>query len=989
MGVIQKYVDIFNQFESQFLMSFGAVPSLELQRMFIRQSYSLLARYLSNNQVCWKNDFKQAGLTFRHNQLQGVGDAPHGGPLYHIFFPIIESMNNRDNIVKSLQIWGTFFVTRGQPTPSEKEIEIALQEHKAAYTGYRDFQSDVYNNKTIDILGQRFGVYCKESIKNSRLNKDEDAKMPWNIKESHVSLSNASCLEATRAEGGKRGAFSRKFSTWLTTTYAGEKEKEFRISLFSKDKPNSSFLMKPGSAPIEYMFMDLIPEDKLKRNFDGSDQKLAQLLCKRGLDNRSVKTNTMQLAMMMFKHAAAASKDRKANHPDWEDDPDFKPLRFEIELSGTIYSEINMNQKRMSQLVFAFITFDQIEEGYFSEDWKALKGFDFSTESIGEPGLKSRIVTKGPAVVQVYLQLCAHVFNNILRHADVVTHGLFGKSAAWDFFISRVRKSKPFGCADSNLFLTCDYTAATDWMEREPTRRAFRSFCKGMGITNTWLLESGICITMPMMYDGETPTKRGVPMGLPMCKQLLTICNGMILSRHNTALTGCNNSSLGDDCIAEGSLQDHTMTQELMRLIGFKPNDKTLIAKFGCCYGEAILVKSVSWCLDPHKKGWNPNITVWETPENVQEPPFIDYFKMRLFSVFQKTNADSDCSPLFGRNDMFNRQVTWMRSIYKGQTEVAKQVFARNFYRYMPLSMYITLPAEAGGLAIGKPPPLEQWDSNILKAMILCHDKTNDLKEHERFMISQLLRMYISRKTTDRGVDLSFDKDYFLRWFADFGPHQKFTAFDDFALNIPERLKVWKSMPFYIKRLYVEEQYYDWKEVFDSLKDPTDPMKDPGSIWLNSLNIDRGFKKETSESKHNMYETILDIVKTKMYTMKIPLYIQRNVSKFVDGAKVFSKVKVLTKDSIFAPDGLFNSFRTTWAHIKRGKVVMENCSRILDTDQNDIEKRGTYFYRVFNYQLTLDLSNLGSSDPRLFVNLTVDVNPDREIQPLELIMGQR
>jgi len=55
--------------------------------------------------------------------------------------------------------------------------------------------------------------------------------------------------------------------------------------------------------------------------------------------------------------------------------------------------------------------------------------------------------------------------------------------------------------------------------------------------------------------------------------------------------------------------------------------------------------------------------------------------------------------------------------------------------------------------------------------MILCHDKTNDLKEHERFMISQLLRMYISRKTTDRGVDLSFDKDYFLRWFADFGPH--------------------------------------------------------------------------------------------------------------------------------------------------------------------------------------------------------------------------
>jgi len=186
-------------------------------------------------------------------------------------------------------------------------------------------------------------------------------------------------------------------------------------------------------------------------------------------------------------------------------------------------------------------------------------------------------------------------------------------------------------------------------------------------------------------------------------------------------------------------------------------------------------------------------------------------------------------------------------------------------------------------------------------------------------------------------------------------------------------------MPFYIKRLYVEEQYYDWKEVFDSLKDPTDPMKDPGSIWLNSLNIDRGFCKETNKSKNNMYDTIVEIVSSKMYTMKVPIDMERNVVNFVDNTKIYSKVKVLTKDSIFAPDGLFNSFRTTWAHIKRGPIVMENCSRLLDADANSVEKRGTYFYRVFNYQLTLDLTNLGSSDPRLFVDLVMDVNPDHQI----------
>jgi len=109
--------------------------------------------------------------------------------------------------------------------------------------------------------------------------------------------------------------------------------------------------MIPGKAPIEYMFMDMIPEDKLKRNHDGSVLNLSQLLCKRGKDCRSIKTNCMQLAMVMFRHAATATKDKKANHPDWETDPEYQPTRFEIELSGTIYSEINMNQKRMSQLV--------------------------------------------------------------------------------------------------------------------------------------------------------------------------------------------------------------------------------------------------------------------------------------------------------------------------------------------------------------------------------------------------------------------------------------------------------------------------------------------------------------------------------------------------------------------------------------------------------------------------------------------------------------
>jgi len=97
----------------------------------------------------------------------------------------MESMRNRDNIVKSLQIWGTFFVTRGLPTPDQRSIDIAKEEHKNAYIGDRDFKTHSVTDELIDEMGKRFGNYCKDSINNSVLKKD--SRIPWNIKESHVS----------------------------------------------------------------------------------------------------------------------------------------------------------------------------------------------------------------------------------------------------------------------------------------------------------------------------------------------------------------------------------------------------------------------------------------------------------------------------------------------------------------------------------------------------------------------------------------------------------------------------------------------------------------------------------------------------------------------------------------------------------------------------------------------------------------------------------
>jgi len=121
--------------------------------------------------------------------------------------------------------------------------------------------------------------------------------------------------------------------------------------------------------------------------------------------------------------------------------------------------------------------------------------------------------------------------------------------------------------------MTCDYTAATDWMEFQPTLDCFRGFCESMEIDNKWLLSSAETICRPMLYNCTESTLRGIPMGLPMTKQLLTICNGSILSRGDIA-NRCKNNSLGDDSVAEGSLEYCEETIAVMKRFGFKPNEK-------------------------------------------------------------------------------------------------------------------------------------------------------------------------------------------------------------------------------------------------------------------------------------------------------------------------------------------------------------------------------------------------------------------------------
>jgi len=135
---------------------------------------------------------------------------------------------------------------------------------------------------------------------------------------------------------------------------------------------------------------------------------------------KTVNLNTMVQAIKISRSYAKAKAERASRltaegalkDPELTVDDDGFP-EFNVSFDSTIFHEKFMDNKRLGNLVFAFITDYLIQNEYFDEDWNPLKGYPFNVESIGEPGLKSRTVTKGPVIIQVYLQLCAHVFNNI------------------------------------------------------------------------------------------------------------------------------------------------------------------------------------------------------------------------------------------------------------------------------------------------------------------------------------------------------------------------------------------------------------------------------------------------------------------------------------------------------------------------------------------------------------------------------------------------
>lgn len=292
-----------------------------------------------------------------------------------------------------------------------------------------------------------------------------------------------------------------------------------------------------------------------------------------------------------------------------------------------------------------------------------------------------------------------------------------------------------------------------------------------------------------------------------------------------------------------------------MKMVGFKPNDKLLIAKRGFCYGETVMVKSKAW-IDDVLPGTNvfgavdpDTYNKYRFPENLEEdPPFVDYIKTRLFSVFQKTNADSNCSPIYGKNDVLSRQLTWNRKIYPNQTQDAKNLFARNFFRYVEPTYLVTLPRESGGLNIGTPPPLEDWDEDIINGFLLIHHA--DIPKHIKFKVAHLMRMFIARKTSTRGYDLSFDANYLDKWFDNFGPILEFNAVEKYRVMKGITKETWDKIPYYIKRLRIEECFYSWEEVFDSF---SIMMKDSSqSTWLKSTGIGRGYVQDTQEVKGNL-----------------------------------------------------------------------------------------------------------------------------------------
>jgi len=458
--------------------------------------------------------------------------------------------------------------------------------------------------------------------------------------------------------------------------------------------------------------------------------------------------------------------------------------------------------------------------------WKQTDGKSLFARAIfvPEPGYKSRMVTTTEWWVNILQQGPAHIMRGFLEQHPSAISGLMRTDQAWQsLYLAKNAKDFP----PNSKVLSGDLSEATDHIPWDLAKGLIQWFCIGVGYASPLLdIAMELLTTSHNIISefGACSTIRGVPMGEPPTKAVLTLYNIVVedlairdfLKRQTGAVSvpwrlyavgGDDHLAAGPEEYLMGISRTHT------RLGSMSSPDKTIISDRVVKYCEKLIM--VKPFLNFYDK--NPNSVNFDS-KSYDESPWIDSIKLRLLSPCSKsTEITNERNVSVGKGKSLGNTIRWLPQ-HHFPTKWVQMVRDRFFMRMGSLLpdrtsgvyWHLLLPEKLGGLGL--------WvESDFV-------DLSIRLPDISKRAILEILKPPLER---DKG---------FLRSVKSFTSNSTFRAY---ILKEDEKSALEKSLYETINSSWYPK--YSFKDaILETKLDPKD------SAALNAMRLNRmGFRLES------------------------------------------------------------------------------------------------------------------------------------------------
>jgi hypothetical protein len=341
--------------------------------------------------------------------------------------------------------------------------------------------------------------------------------------------------------------------------------------------------------------------------------------------------------------------------------------------------------------------------------------------TIGEPGAKSRVVTVGEACLTIFLQPFSHHIGGRLKAHPSAYAGFTRSAQAFEYVKAIHVKEHPDTDQLDLWMLSSDLTTATDFCQHGYSQSMLDGLFDGLGENFPYHRLSSQLLCSPRVVidslDGNWVTKRGILMGDPGAKCVLTMHNlcaelesllryrwgkvsdSEILerTRRMTEIPSAwwrHFACSGDDHVATGPveyLQGITNSHSRNGLSVSWPQN--FVSKIGAVYCEDFLYIRGYSSKEIFCKKY-----LWQLEYGSHI--HVDAIKLRLLSPCSKEHEGKDePNPGIGKAHQISKVLAWLEPPVDLLKKWASWRFSDRFSAHLPKDVSRYLPVSLGGLS--------------------------------------------------------------------------------------------------------------------------------------------------------------------------------------------------------------------------------------------------------------------------------------------------